>query len=118
MKIFLSVPFSSRVNLQGDAEALYRRSIETLLAELRKHNHEVYCALEHAQWKMGGLTPPDEELRHDFAEIDATDKVVVLLEATISAGVQLENGYAFARGKTIEAYQLDKPAWSNIAFPD
>ncbi len=62
------------------------------------------------------MATPEKELQHDFAEIDRADKVVVLLEERISAGIQLENGYAYAKGKDIQVYQVGKPAWSNQAF--
>lgn len=90
--------------------------MEPLLAGLRAQGYEVYCALEYANWKIGGLTSPEAELKHDLEQIDTSDKLVVLLEEAISAGVQLENGYAFARGKQVEIYQIGKPAWSNTAF--
>ena len=116
MKYFISVPFTSKVGADGAVESTYRAQIELLLANLRAAGHEVFCALEHADWRFGGLTPPEEELRRDFAEIDKADKVVILLEEKISAGVQLENGYAFAKGKAFETYQIGRPAWSNEAF--
>jgi nucleoside 2-deoxyribosyltransferase len=116
MNIFLSVPFSSRIDESGLIEKSYRHSMEALIAGLRERGHEVYCALEYAQWKMGGMTAPEEELKHDFEEINKSDKLIVLLDKVVSAGVQLENGYAFAKGKAVVMYQIDSPAWSNIAF--
>lgn len=116
MKLFLSVPFSSYVGSDGAVAAEYRATIEALLADLRAKNHDVYCALEYANWQMGGMQLPEDEFTHDLREIDAADAVVVLLEEQVSAGVQLENGYAFAKEKSIECYQIGKPAWSNIAF--
>lgn len=116
MNIFLCVPFSSRVDANGNVDVEYRRSVERLLSGLRKREHSVYCALEYASWKLGGLSSPEDELAQDLKEIDLADKVVALLEERVSAGVQLENGYAFAKGKTVEIYQIGNPAWSNIAF--
>ncbi len=116
MKLFLCVPFSSKVDANGDVDAEYRQAVERLLTGLRERGHDVYCALEFASWKLGGLTPPEDELAQDLKEIDLADKVVALLEERVSAGVQLENGYAFAKGKTVEIYQIGNPAWSNVAF--
>ena len=116
MNIFLSVPFSSRINTDGTVEASYQKLIEQLLLGLRERGHNVYCALEYAEWKMGGSTSPEEEFRQDFAEIDNTDKLIVLLEERVSAGVQLEEGYAYAKHRIIELYQIGKPAWSNMTF--
>jgi len=116
MKLFLCVPFSGHVTESGAVEEAYRQTIERLLNNLRQHGHDVYCALEYADWTMGGASTPEEELSHDFAEIDRCDKVVVLVEERVSAGVQLENGYAFAKSKEVAVYQIGKPAWTNIAF--
>ncbi len=65
---------------------------------------------------MGGFGAPHEEFKHDFEQIDACDKMIVLMEERVSAGVQIECGYAYARGKNIEVYQIGKPAWSNQTF--
>lgn len=116
MKIFLCVPFSSRVDESGNVDSTYRHVIESLVAELRARGLDVYCALEYAAWKLGGLTSPEDELAQDLAEIDTADKVITLLEEQLSPGVQFESGYAFAKGKVVEAYQLGKAAWSNLAF--
>ena len=116
MKIFLSVPFSSRVDESGQVNAEYRHAIEDLLTNLRQQSHEVFCALEHTNWIMGGVALPEEELKKDLEEIDRSDKLIILLEERVSSGVQLENGYAFAKGKELEIYQIGKASWSNIAF--
>jgi nucleoside 2-deoxyribosyltransferase len=116
MNIFLAVPFSSRIDESGNVEATYRQTVEKLLAGLRQRGHDVYCALEYSEWKMGGNTPPDEEFKHDFEQIDLCDKLLVLMEERVSAGVQIECGYAYARGKAIEVYQIGTPEWSNRTF--
>lgn len=115
MNIFLSVPFSSRIIHEG-VEPAYREQVEKLIAALREKGHSVFCALEYVRWTLGGLTDPEAEFKKDISEIDKADKIIVLLEERISAGIQLENGYAFAKKKLIETYQIGKPAWSNIAF--
>jgi nucleoside 2-deoxyribosyltransferase len=116
VNIFLSIPFSSRIDEDGNVEAAYGQSIKKLMAALQERGHTTYCALEYAEWKMGGSTSPEEEFRHDFEEIDNADKLIVLLEERVSAGVQLEEGYAYAKHKVIEVYQMGKPAWSNMTF--
>lgn len=116
MKIFLSVPFSSRVDDSGKVEADYRSAIEDLINSLRNAKHEVFCALEHTGWSMAGVALPEDEFTKDLKEIDQSDKLIILLEEKVSAGVQLENGYAFAKDKGLEIYQIGKPAWSNVAF--
>jgi nucleoside 2-deoxyribosyltransferase len=97
-------------------DAAYRADIERLINGLRQKGHEVFCALEHMHWSTSELAIPEDEFRKDLAEIDNCDKMLILLEERISAGVQLENGYAYAKGKQFETYQIGKPAWSNMAF--
>lgn len=116
MRIFLSVPFSSRVDDSGQVDPDYKSAIKALLAALRKAGHAVFCSLEHTTWSIDELAIPEEEFARDLKEIDACDKLIILLEERVSAGVQLENGYAFAKGKRLETYQIGTPAWSNVAF--
>ncbi len=116
MKLFLMVPFTSYALTDGSVDPLYKKQISGLITQLRNKGHEVYCALEYTGWKLGGNTLPEEELRHDFKQIDTSDKIITLLEEKVSAGVQLENGYAFAKDKHFEIYQIGKAAWSNQAF--
>lgn len=116
MKFFLCIPFSSRVDEQGRVFANYRNLIQQLTEHISSQGHGYFVALEYANWVMGGDTSPEDELRHDFAQIDQSDVIIALLEERVSAGVQLENGYAYAHGKKVYAYQMGKPAWSNIAF--
>ena len=98
--------------------ANYREQIEDLTDYIRALGHESYVALEYANWHLGGDTNPREELQHDFQQIDESDALIALLEERISAGVQLEKGYAYAKGKKIYVYQMGTPAWSNDAFSE
>ena len=110
------VPFSSRVTSDGSVELAYRGDIERLITGLKQKGHTIFCALEYTGWKMGGSTAPEDELRHDFEQIDASDTLIALLEEKVSAGIQLECGYAHAKNKKIDMYQIGKTAWSNSAF--
>lgn len=116
MKFFLCVPFSSRVDEAGKVLPDYRQQIEDLTTFIRECGHECYVALEYANWKLGGESEPEAELKHDFEQIDSSDAVIALLEERVSSGIQLENGYAYAKGKKVYVYQIGKPAWSNRAF--
>lgn len=116
LRLFLSVPFSSRVNESGNVESMFRAEVERLIGGLRVYGNHVFCALEYDNWRIQSVADPVDELKKDFAEIDACDRVVVLLEERVSSGIQLENGYAYAKEKEIEVYQIGKPTWSNSAF--
>lgn len=116
MKIFLSVPFSDYVTELGVVQEAYAVQIQSLLKGLRSKGHTVYCALEYTGYKIGGDHSPEEELQHDLNEIEASDLMVVLLEEKLSAGVQIELGYSYAKQKKVALYQVGKIAWSNAAF--
>lgn len=116
MKIFLSVPFTSRALPDDTLDPDYERQMRFVIRSLTEAGHTVFCALEHANWTFGGLTPPEEELQKDLQEIELCDKMIVYLEERVSSGVQLELGYAYAKGKRIEVYQEGKASWSNAAF--
>ena len=116
MKLFLSVPFTSRVLPDGTVDPVYKQQLQQVIGMLRAAGHDVFCSLEHANWQLGGLTDPAEEFRTDLAQIDTADRLVVLLEERISAGIQIELGYSYAKGKELDVYQIGKPAWSNTSF--
>ena len=80
MKFFLCVPFSSRIDGSGVVLKNYRANIEDLVSHIRRAGHNCFVALEYAGWKMGGDTDPEDELRHDFEQIDSSDVVIALLE--------------------------------------
>lgn len=116
MNIFLSVPFTGKVDAYGAVLPDYQTPLADLLAALRTKGHEVYCSLEYSDWRYGGITSPEAELAHDFAEVGNAEVIIALLEEDLSAGVQLELGYAYATGKQIELFQIGQAAWSNNAF--
>jgi nucleoside 2-deoxyribosyltransferase len=116
MKLFLSVPFSSKTDKAGNVNTDYRAYIQQVLEGLRGNGHTVFCALEHTGWHLSESMAPEEEFRQDLAEIDEADKLIVLLEEQVSPGVQIEIGYAYAKGKQLELYQVGEPKWSNISF--
>lgn len=100
----------------GSLDPEYEKHVKLLISSLRNNGYTVFCALEHANYSFGGLTPPEEEFQKDLDEITSSDKMIVFLEERVSAGVQLELGFAYAKDVAIEIYQDGKPAWSNIAF--
>lgn len=116
MKLFLSVPFTSRALPDKSLDPAYETLIRDLLSGLRDSGHEVFCALEHAHYSFGGLTPPEEEFEQDLAAIDSSDVMIVMLEERVSSGIQLELGYAYAKGIELDMFQVGKPTWSNIGF--
>jgi hypothetical protein len=100
MKIFLSVSFSHQVDAQGAINPAYRSDLEILIQKLEEENHEVFCAPRAEGWRVTDHDPV-HALRADFKEIDGADVYVAVLTDRVSAGVQLETGYALARDKRI-----------------
>lgn len=100
MKIFLSVSFSAQVDAEGVVNAAYRSDLETLIQKLDEAGHDIFCAPLLEGWKVTDHDPV-HALKGDLAELDKADLYVAILGSEISAGVQLETGYAVARDKRI-----------------
>lgn len=101
-QVFLSTTFSGQVNDEdGSILPTFRSSIAVVLAALREQpGIEVFCAIEHENWKIS-TELPDKGVRKDIVELDAADIVIALLTDKNSAGVQFEIGYAVAKGKQV-----------------
>lgn len=115
MKLFLSVPFSSRVDDTGAVPQDYKDALGKVLEHFRSNSDEIWCALEDVGWNIHGSVDPADEFRKDFAQIDEADELLVLLEERVSTGVQIEIGYALAKNKRIRMFQIGQPSWSNTA---
>lgn len=117
MKIFLSVSFSSKVDDTGRINSAYRSDLEILIQKLEEEGQKVFCAPRLEGWKISDHDPI-HALKADLAEIDASDVYVAILNNTVSAGVQLETGYAIAREKRIVLASPTgaQPEWTNNAL--
>ena len=118
MKLFLSLPIANCADSNGELSPDYRKNIETLMAGLRVSGHDVFCILESLCWKVNSTRSPGELFGAGLDGLDASDKMIVLLDSPVSSGVQIELGYAYAKGKIIEMYQIGEPGWSNMAFAE
>jgi hypothetical protein len=116
MKIFLSLPIANCADANSELSPSYRKNIEALIIGLRNAGHAVFCILEELNWKVNSQKSPEELFGAGLLGIDEAEKMIVLLDTPISSGVQIELGYAYARGKSIEIYQVGEPGWSNMAF--
>lgn len=117
MKIFLSVSFSSQIDDKGVVNAAYRSDLETLIQKLQEADHDVFCAPMLEGWKVTD-DDPVHALQEDLRELNECDLYVALLGQEVSAGVQLETGYALALKKRMI---LASPAgttlgWTNNAL--
>lgn len=99
MKIFFAVSYSSEVDTHGNIFPEFRK-IEEMLAALEADGSTVYCAPRKDDWKLNSLSP-GEAVTSDLQNIDDSDVFIALLDEVISAGVQLELGYALAKKKKI-----------------
>lgn len=116
MKLFLSLPITSRTLPDGTLDPTYQATIQNLIEQLRKQENTVFCVLERLQWKMSSIEPPEVQFGAGLDGLAPSDKMIVLLDQVVSPGVQIELGYAYAKNIPIEAYQIGKPTWSNMAF--
>jgi hypothetical protein len=116
MKVFLSVSFSSKVDEQGVVDAAYRSDLETLIQKLQEAGHDVFCAPMLEGWKITD-DDPVHALQMDLKELRDSDLYVAMLGEEVSAGVQLETGYALALEKRmiLASPAGTKLGWTNNA---
>ena len=117
MKIFLSVSFSSKVDNDGKVFPAYQSDLNILIQSLEEEGHQVFCTPREEGWKVSDHDPV-HALKNDLKEIELAEVYVAIIGDDISAGVQLETGYALAREKrvllaSLSSTQLD---WTNSAL--
>ena len=117
VKIFLSVSFSSKVDEKGKVDKAYRSDLEIMIQKLEDEGHEVFCAPRAEGWRVADHDPV-HALKMDFSEIDTSDVYVAIVSNVVSAGVQLETGYALAKQKRIvlASPSGEKLGWTNNAL--
>lgn len=117
MKVFLSVSFSSKVDENGVVDAAYRSDLETLIQKLQEADHEVFCAPMLEGWKITDEDPV-HALQKDLEELRDCDLYVAMLGEEVSAGVQIETGYALALEKRmiLASPAATKLGWTNNAL--
>ncbi len=111
MRIFLAAPFTDQL-ADGTAglQREYRRWIESLIGLLESQGHHVFSAHRAENWGSA-IDPPRIALRRDFDWIDRCDLLVAYVGDPPSPGVQMELGYAAAKGKRVLVFR------NNPAFP-
>lgn len=115
MKVFIAAAFSTKVNYDtGDVFPEYKEWIELMIDQVEAAGHEVYCALKEDQFKINDADPVGA-YNMDMSHIDSSDVLLALVDETASTGVQMEVGYAIAKGKRV--YLAHDPevklAWFN-----
>jgi hypothetical protein len=100
MKVFLSVSYSSQVDSTGKVIPAYRKELEAAIGALEKVNHEVYCAPREDRWTLND-TSPAEAFNVDMQNVANCELFIAFIGNRISAGIQMEIGYALANGKQI-----------------
>lgn len=118
MKVFLATSFTSKLNPDGTVMADFRSQIEKLIARYEAAGREVYCVARNEGWKLAAADNATHELKNDFENVKTCDEFVALIDESLSAGVQLEIGYALALGKRITLVTIGKTQlnWTNQAL--
>lgn len=98
-KIFLATSFSGKTDEQGRILRQYRLFVEDILTSLRT-KFEVFCAAEYEGWQYYHATA-EAGVEKDLEEIDKADMLVALIHPNVSAGLNVEIGYAVAKGKKV-----------------
>jgi nucleoside 2-deoxyribosyltransferase len=118
MKIFLATSFSSKLNPDGTVLPVFRTQVEAIIARYEAAGREVFCAIKAEGWKVARNHDATRELHDDFKNLANSDEFVALIDDDVSAGVQMEIGYALASGKHITLVTTGKTAlgWTNRAL--
>lgn len=112
MRIFLSVLYSSQVDAAGNVFAAYRSDLEEVIAAFEVQGHHVFCAPREDGWKLNNISPT-EAFELDVKHIDECDVFIAFVERAVSAGIQLELGIAYAKGKRIVLVSSEPLAYIN-----
>lgn len=79
--IFLATSFSGHVDsATGVVRDEFRVRLEAVLAALRSAGFEVYCAIEAEGWRIASKAP-GVSMAHNFAQIEAHDIFLALVDA-------------------------------------
>ena len=113
MKIFLSVSYSSKVDPTGKVMADYRSELEDVISVFEQDDHQVFCAPREDGWKLNDASPA-EAFNLDIKTIDDCGIFMAFVGGQVSAGIQLEIGYALAKGKRIVIVSHQKETLSYI----
>jgi nucleoside 2-deoxyribosyltransferase len=118
IKLFLATSFSTKIDANGVVIHEFRQKVEAILKRYEDAGREVYCAVRKEGWKISAPSDAADELRNDFQKIKEADEFAALIDETISAGVQMEIGYALALGKRITLITGAKTSlnWTNQAL--
>ncbi len=109
-----------KLYLAGSCAAEQRSFMESIAKELRKGEYEVYCPFElkipnawdYTQEEWARLV-----FEADIQAINESDAVVVITPGRIgSAGTNFEQGYAYAKGKYVLAFQYTNDPTSLMTY--
>ena len=118
MKVFVAASYSSKVNyVSGEVYADYRQWMEAQLDAIEAEGHEVFNSLRKDSYKINNDDPAGAFLT-DFDELDRSDVLVAFVSDKVSAGVQVEIGYAIAKSMRVILVQMSgtQQSWSNAAL--
>lgn len=109
-----------KLYLAGSCAAEQRSLMKGIAKELRKAGYEVYCPFElkipnawdYTQEEWARLV-----FEADIKAIDKSDAVIVITPGRIgSAGTNFEQGYAYAKGKHVLAFQYTNEPTSLMTY--
>ena len=115
MRIFLAVPFRSKINkTTGVVHKEYKKWLLSLKSFLTNLGFDVYLALERENW--GKDFWKDEDCtRIDHKEITDSDIVIAYVDEEFSGGVHIELGWASTLGKKIAIVTKDESCLCPLA---
>ncbi len=118
MKVFLATSFSTKLASDGTVLPEFRQKVEAIITRYKVAGREVYCAAQDEGWKIAQDANASFALKEDFVQIKLCDEFAALIDETISAGVQMQIGYALGIGKRITLITEDHIPlnWTNQAL--
>ena len=114
MNVFVAASYSAKIDQStGRVTPEYQAWLEDILSTVEQAGFSVFCALRDDDYLVN-LHDQVTALNLDNGKVRESDVLLALLEKDISAGVQMEIGYALALGKKIVFAHLPEDPLSYI----
>ncbi len=101
MKVFLATSYTTNIDAVGNVHPAFRDKVEAIIKRYEVAGREVECDAKEAHWRITPDIDPARAIQLDLEHIKQCDELAALIDQTVSAGVQLEIGFALALRKRI-----------------
>ena len=109
-----------KIYLAGSCSSERRTVMQSIAKQLRDNGYDVYCPFELKipnAWDMSQEVWAQKVFHYDVKAIDECDVVLVISQDRLStAGVNWEQGYAFAKKKNVIVIQCEDAPTSLMTY--